>query len=42
MIRCFLAFLAALQAAWAVDVSTLNEIHIQDGGRKKPYLVFAQ
>lgn len=42
MIRCFLAFLAALQAAWAVDVSTLNEIHIQDGGRKKPYLVFAE
>jgi ABC-type transport system involved in cytochrome c biogenesis permease subunit len=42
MIRCFLALLVALQAACAVDLSPLEQITVQDGGRKKPYLVFAE
>ena len=42
MIRCFLALLVALQVACAVDLSPLEQITVQDGGRKKPYLVFAE
>ncbi len=42
MIRFLLASLAALPAAWALDFSPLDQIPIQEGGRKKPYLVFAQ
>ncbi len=42
MIRCLVALLIALQAAHALDLSPLEEIPIQEGGRKKPFLVFAQ
>ena len=42
MIRCFLALLVTLQAACAVDLSPLEQITVQDGGRKKPFLVFAE
>jgi ABC-type transport system involved in cytochrome c biogenesis permease subunit len=42
MIRCFLALLAALQAASALDLSPLERITVQEGGRKKPFLVFAE
>ena len=42
MIRCFLALLIALQAACAIDLSPLEQITVQEGGRKKPYLVFAE
>ena len=42
MIRCFLALLAALQAACAIDFSALEQVTVQEGGRKKPFLVFAQ
>jgi cytochrome c-type biogenesis protein CcsB len=42
MTRCFLALLIALQAAYAVDLSPLEQITVQEGGRKKPYLVFAE
>ena len=42
MIRCFLALLFALQAACAVDLSPLEQITVQQGGRKKPFLVFAE
>ncbi len=42
MIRCFLALFVALQAACAVDLSPLEQISVQEGGRKKPFLVFAE
>jgi ABC-type transport system involved in cytochrome c biogenesis permease subunit len=42
MIRCFLALLVALQAACAVDLTPLEQITVQEGGRKKPFLVFAE
>jgi cytochrome c-type biogenesis protein CcsB len=42
MIRCFLVLLVALQAACAVDLSPLEQITVQEGGRKKPFLVFAE
>ena len=42
MIRCFLALLVTLQAACAVDLSPLEQITVQEGGRKKPFLVFAE
>lgn len=42
MIRCLLAFILAIQVAGAKDLSSLEQIPIQEGGRKKPYLVFAQ
>ena len=42
MIRCFLALLFALQAACALDLSPLEQITVQEGGRKKPFLVFAE
>ena len=42
MIRCFLALFVALQAAYAVDLTPLEQITVQEGGRKKPFLVFAE
>jgi ABC-type transport system involved in cytochrome c biogenesis permease subunit len=42
MIRCFLAFVLALNAACAMDLSPLDPIPVQEGGRKKPFLVFAE
>ncbi len=42
MTRPLLALFLVLQAAHALDFSPLEQIPIQDGGRKKPYLVFAQ
>ena len=42
MIRCFLALLFGLQAACAIDLSLLEQIPVQEGGRKKPFLVFAE
>jgi ABC-type transport system involved in cytochrome c biogenesis permease subunit len=42
MIRCFLALLVTLHAAYGIDLSLLEQIVVQDGGRKKPYLVFAE
>ena len=40
--RCFLGLLFALQAAFAIDLSPLAQIPVQEGGRKKPFLVFAE
>ena len=34
MIRCFLALLAALQATCAIDFSALEQVAVQEGGRK--------
>ncbi len=42
MIRYFLALLIAFQAAGAIDLSPLEQITVQEGGRKKPFLVFAE
>ena len=42
MIRCFLVLVAALQVACALDLSPLDRIPVQEGGRKKPFLVFAE
>jgi ABC-type transport system involved in cytochrome c biogenesis permease subunit len=42
MMRCFLGLLFALQAAFAIDLSPLEQIPVQEGGRKKPFLVFAE
>ena len=35
-----LCFAALLPVAIAVDLSPLEQIPVQEGGRKKPYLVF--
>ena len=42
MTRCLLALLVALHAACAIDLSPLEQITVQEGGRKKPFLVFAE
>jgi len=42
MIRCLLVLLFAVQAASALDTGALERVPIQEGGRKKPYLVFAE
>lgn len=42
IVRLLLALALTLSAAQAVDFSSLESIPIQEGGRKKPYLVFAQ
>jgi cytochrome c-type biogenesis protein CcsB len=42
MIRCFLVLLVCFQATYAVDLSPLEQIPVQEGGRKKPFLVFAE
>jgi len=42
MIRVFLSLILATQAVCAMDLSPLEGVPIQEGGRKKPYLVFAQ
>lgn len=42
MMRPLLAFFLAVQAACALDLSPLDKVPIQEGGRKKPYLVFAE
>ena len=42
MIRCFIALLVALHAACAVDLTPLEQITVQEGGRKKPFLVFGE
>lgn len=41
MIRFFLAFALATQVASALDFAPLEKLPIQEGGRKKPYIVFA-
>ena len=42
MIRCFLVLVVALQAAHAIDLTPLDQIPVQEAGRKKPFLVFAE
>lgn len=42
MIRSLLVFILAAQAACALDLSPLDTVPIQEGGRKKPFLVFAE
>jgi len=42
MIRVFLSLVLAAPAVCAMDLSPLEGVPIQEGGRKKPYLVFAQ
>jgi ABC-type transport system involved in cytochrome c biogenesis permease subunit len=42
MIRFLLVSLFAMQAAFAVDLSVFEQVPVQEGGRKKPFLVFAQ
>jgi len=42
MLRWILAFVLTVSAAQAVDYTVLEETPIQEGGRKKPYLVFAE
>ena len=42
MTRVFLILALAAQTVCALDLSPLEEVPIQEGGRKKPYLVFAQ
>lgn len=42
MKRLLLALFALAHAAYGLDFSPLDEIPVQEGGRKKPYLVFAQ
>ena len=42
MIRSFVALLVTLQAVCAMDLTPLDRIPVQEGGRKKPYLVFAE
>lgn len=42
MIRCLLALFVTLQAAAALDFSPLEKTPIQEGSRKRPYIVFAQ
>jgi ABC-type transport system involved in cytochrome c biogenesis permease subunit len=42
MFRCLLALVLVAPAIRAMDLSPLEQIPIQEGGRKKPYLVFAQ
>ncbi len=42
MIRWCLILMLRLQLACAVDLSPLEQIAVQEGGRKKPFLVFAE
>jgi ABC-type transport system involved in cytochrome c biogenesis permease subunit len=42
MLRFLLALICLSTAVYAVDPAPLESIPVQDGGRKKPYLVFAQ
>jgi ABC-type transport system involved in cytochrome c biogenesis permease subunit len=42
MLRFLLAIICLSSTAWALDFSALEPIPVQEGGRKKPYLVFAQ
>jgi ABC-type transport system involved in cytochrome c biogenesis permease subunit len=42
MKRFLLALLLMSSALYAVDLTPLEQAPVQDGGRKKPYLVFAQ
>ena len=42
VMRWFFFLLAAIHTASALDVTPLDEIPIQETGRKKPFLVFAQ
>jgi cytochrome c-type biogenesis protein CcsB len=42
MIRCVLTLLFVLETVCAIDLSPLEQIPVQEGGRKKPFLVFAQ
>lgn len=42
MMRCLLALILAMPAAFAMDLSPLEKIPVQETGRKKPYLVFAE
>lgn len=42
MFRCLLAVFVAVPVLGAMDLSPLEQVPVQEGGRKKPYLVFAQ
>jgi ABC-type transport system involved in cytochrome c biogenesis permease subunit len=42
MIRCILTLLFSLQTVCALDLSPLEQMPVQEGGRKKPFLVFAE
>ena len=42
IMRWFLFLIIAVQASGALDLRPLDEFPIQEGGRKKPFLVFAQ
>lgn len=42
MMRLLLALICLSTVAHAVDLTPLEKIPVQDGGRKKPYIVFAQ
>ena len=42
VMRWLLFFVLAVQTAYALDLRPLDSIPIQEGGRKKPFLVFAQ
>jgi ABC-type transport system involved in cytochrome c biogenesis permease subunit len=42
MMRVLLALILLTSAARALDLAPLESVPVQDGGRKKPYLVFAQ
>jgi cytochrome c-type biogenesis protein CcsB len=42
MLRWILAFVLSVSVAQALDFSVLEQISIQEGGRKKPFLVFSE
>jgi cytochrome c-type biogenesis protein CcsB len=42
MIRCFLVLVVTAQIASAIDFAPLEQIPVQEGGRKKPFLVFVE
>src|SRR5262245_6762640 len=42
MIRSLVALVMTLQAVFALDLRPLDEVAVQEGGRKKPFLVFAE
>ena len=42
MRMCCVLLLLAVQAASGVDYSALEQATVQEGGRKKPFLVFAE
>ncbi len=42
MIRCFVLLVIASQAVCALDLRPMDEIPVQEAGRKKPFFVFAE